>query len=279
MRDLILKLSTIDRRIIYLLIAISVIIPLIFPLKLPEKMSPPAKRIFDYIESLPQGSVVLISIDYGPSVLPEVQPQVLSVLRHCFFRNLRVIGLGLSPEGIGLGLDAFEKVAKEMGKKYGEDYAYLGFKAGLGAVILGIGEGLKSVFPKDYYGNSVDELPVVRDVRNYNDISLVISFSGAAIPTSWIVFAHTTYNQKVAAGVTAVMAADYFPYIQTGQLVGLLGGMKGAAEYEVEVNRLMKGRKPYLMAIRGMDGIAISHILIMLFIILGNIAYFARRRQ
>lgn len=278
MRALLDRLTRLSRRTIYLLLFFAVLIPLLFPLKLPEKMSPTTKRIFDYIEKLPQGSIVMISVDYGPSVLPEVQPQVMAVLRHCFYRNLKVVGIGLSPEGIGLGLDAFERVAKEMGKEYGKDYAYMGFKAGLGAVILGIGESFKDVFPKDYFGNPVDSLEVTRNIRNYDDIALVVSFSGSAVPSSWIVYANTTYGQAVACGVTAVMAADYFPYIQTGQLVGLLGGMKGGAEYEYEVNRLVKG-KPYLAAIRGMDGIAIAHLLIMLFIILGNIAYFSRRRS
>ncbi len=278
MRELFIKLSRIQRHWIFLLIALAIIIPLLFPFHLPQKMSPTTKRVYDFIEQLPESSVVLLSIDFGPSVLPEVQPMLFAILRHCFARNLRVLGIALFPEGVGLGLDAMESIAKEMNKKYGVDYAYLGFKAGVTIVMQGIGEDIKTVFPKDYYGNSTDELPIMRNLKNYNDIKLVVSFAGGNAPAWWITYAHTQYGANIAAGITAVMAADFFPFVQTGQLVGFLGGMKGAAEYEAAVENRLHIRTSE-QAIRGMNGIAVSHILIIVLIILGNIGFFLQRRS
>jgi len=48
----------------------------------------------------------------------------------------------------------------------------------------------------------------------------------------------------VAVGVTAVMAADLYPYLQSGQLVGMLAGLKGAAEYEKLVDVFAAYRDP-----------------------------------
>ncbi len=275
-------LTKIDRRIIFLLVGLAILIPLLVPLGIPQNITPPVKNVYDFIDTLPPGSAILLSVDYDASVLPEVHPMFLSIMRHAMLRNVKVIALALNPAGVGLGVQAWEKVSKELNKKYGEDYVYLGFKPNMVATILGIGEDIRKVFPVDYYGTPLDSLPMMKDIHSYRDIALVISFSGAGYPGSWVAYAYSRYGQKVAAGVTAVMAADYYPFLQTGQFIGMLGGMKGAAEYEYLVNKLLeeKGyKKPMPLAIKGMDSITIVHLLIMLLIVIGNLGYFLQRKE
>jgi hypothetical protein len=60
----------------------------------------------------------------------------------------------------------------------------------------------------------------------------------------WITYARPKYGLNVAVGVTAVMAADMYPYLQSGQLVGMLSGLKGAAEYEKLVDIFAAYRDP-----------------------------------
>ena len=79
-------------------------------------------------------------------------------------------------------------------------------------------------------------------------------------------YAHEPYNVPMACGVTAVSAADIYPYIQSGQFIGMLGGLKGAAEYET----LLDEKR---MATMGMEAQNWAHIIIILFIIIGNIGY------
>ena len=70
------------------------------------------------------------------------------------------------------------------------------------------------------------------------------------------------------------MATDYFPYLQAGQVIGQMGGLRGAAEYEVLLTE--NGITPSTdKAFRGMDVQSAAHILIILLIIMGNIAFFA----
>ncbi len=52
------KVSNIDRRIIYLIIGIVVIVPFFVPMRLPIYVSPSVQSVYDYIESLTPGSVV-----------------------------------------------------------------------------------------------------------------------------------------------------------------------------------------------------------------------------
>ncbi len=274
------KLGKIDRRIIYLILGLVVIIPLIKPLELPVFYSYPVKSLFDFIEKQSEGSCILLSMDYDPTVLPECHPMAKAILRHAFAKNLKVIGLTLNPAGTGLALEVITDIPKEYNKKYGEDYVFLGFRADITATILGFGEDIRRIFPFDYYGNRTDTLPLLQNVRNYDDIALAISIAGSGIPVSWIYYARGRYGQDVAAGVTAVMAADYYPYLRTGQFVGLLGGMKGAAEYEKLVYENKYTHQKGL-ATSGMDAISLSHILIIIFVIIGNISFIAmlRRRE
>ncbi len=270
------KFLSIDRRYIFILVAIGVVVPLVFPLGLAVTTSPPVEDVYNEIESLRPGTPVIVSVDYDPSTQPELAPMTVALLRHCFARDLPVIVMNLHPGGPGLALEISDRISKEAGAVYGEDYVFLGYKAGYSAVILSLGQDFHISYPTDYFNTSIDELPLMKDVKNYNDVGLVISLSGSTTPEGWIAYGHERYGQKVAAGVTAVMAADFYPYLQTGQLVGLLGGLKGAAEYEKLIEQPSDGLK-------GMDAQTIIHLLIVVFIILGNIAYIlvqrAKRRE
>lgn len=67
-----------------------------------------------------------------------------------------------------------------------------------------------------------------------------------------------------------------YPYLQTKQLSGLLAGLKGASEYEhlVKEAGYSEGAR---RASRGMDALSTMHLVIIAFIILGNIGFFLSR--
>ncbi len=260
------KFLHVDRRYIFIFVALGVIIPLLWPLGLAVTTSPPVENVYNAVEELAPGTPVLVSVDYDPSTQPELSPMAIAVLRHCFSRDLPVIITVLHPGGPGLALEISDRISKEAGAVYGEDYVFLGYKVGGSAVILSMGQDFHVSFPADYFNTPIDEIPLMKKVKNYNDIGLVITMSGSTYPEAWVAYAHERYGQKLAAGVTAVMAADYYPYLQTGQLVGLIGGLKGAAEYEKLINRPDDGLK-------GMDAQTIVHLFVVLMILLGNIAF------
>jgi hypothetical protein len=279
MNDLLIKLAKIDRRYIFLFVAIAVIIPLLFPLNFPTRATPHTKAVFDIIDQIPpDNNPILISFDYGPSTMPECHPMAYALLRHAFSRKVRAIGVTLASDAAGLGEEAMRNVAREYGREYGRDYAFLGFKPGGSAVILSIGEDIKKTFPQDFYGKPTAEIPMLTEVKNYNQISLVIPLTGSATATAWIIYAGTRYHARVADGVTAVMAAELYPYLQTKQLSGLLAGLKGASEYEhlVKEAGYSEGAR---RASRGMDALSTMHLVIIAFIILGNIGFFLSRRS
>jgi len=272
------KIQNLDRRYIFIVIALSVIIPLLFPFGLPVRVSAPVQNSFDKIESLPKGSIVLASFDYGPSSAPELQPMALATLRHCFKNDLRVVVMELWVTGPPLANQALQIATKEYNKIEGIDYVHLGYKSGASVLLVQLGTDIHSAYPQDSRGTDIAKLPLMKEVKNYNDIICVLSLSAGTPGTrEWIQQVHSRFRAAdggpvpIISGCTAVSAPEFYPYINSGQLIGLLGGLKGAAEYEALIKQ--KGT-----ATAGMDAQSIAHLLIVLFIILGNIAYFISKK-
>ncbi len=273
------KLAKIDPRIIFAFIMAAVIIPFFLPLGVPVHVTDHVQNVFDFIENVPPGEQpVLLSMDYSPGTMPELYPMNLAILRHCFARGVRVVGMTLDPRGAGIGELAMTTVAEEYDVEYGEDYIYLGFRPGPVAVMLGIGEDMKRIFGTDNYGTDLDSIPLMEEVNTYDDIPLVVTLAASSLPESWASYANSRYGQLIATGVTAVMAADMYPWLQTKQFIGMLGGLKGASEYEllVEEAGYSDARKD---ATRGMDSQSVVHVLIVVLIVTGNVAYLASRKN
>lgn len=274
-REAIAKLGTLDRRVIFVLMALAIVIPTAAPLGLPFAVSQPVQDIYDEVEALGPGSKVLVAVDFDPGSKPELYPFLLAVYRHLFSKEgVVVITSSLWPAAPPLANAALETVAvEEYGKEYGKDFVNLGFKEGKHIVILGMGESIPGVFPQDYRGTPLAELAAMQGIQSLKDFDLIINISAGTPGTKeWVQLAQSRYSLKMAAACTAVSAPDYIPYYQSGQLVGLSGGMAGSAEYEKLIGRAGLGTA-------GMDVLSIGHLLIVVAIILGNISYFMTRRR
>jgi hypothetical protein len=265
------KFLGMDRRIIYAAVGACVILPLLFPLGLRVTSSPPVRKLYDEVERLPAGTPVLISMDYDPSTMAELSPMAEALLYHCRRRELPIVLMTLDPGGAGLTVGILADYARDTGARYGVDYVFLGYKAGFSAVILALGSNVRLAYPTDFYGTPLAEIPLMRRIRNYDDLGLVITIAASDYPEFWVAYAHERYGANLATGVTAVMAPDYYPFLDTGQFVGMLGGLKGAAEYEQLIGRPGLGSK-------GMDAQTIVHLFVVLSIILGNVAYLINHR-
>jgi len=268
------RIQNLDRRIIFLTVAAAVILPLFFPFRLPVAVTAPVQQLYDVIEGLPAGSVVLISMDYDPSGAPELDPATLSIMRHCFSRDLRVFVMGLWATGVPLGMRALETVAVgEYHKQYGVHFVNFGYIPGGAIALVNLGADVHDVCREDVYGTPASEIPMMEDIKSAADFGLVISMSmGVPGSDQWIYYYHARYRGNLATAQTAIGAPKYYPYLQTGQLVGLIGGMKGAAEYERLVGN-------YGLATVGMDSQSSAHVLIILFVVLGNVIFWMEKRR
>ena len=267
-----LHLLRLDRRIIFLLIGLATLLPLLYPLGFPIRVSPEVKKIYDHVESLPAGTLVLLSFDFEPGGKPELYPMAIALLRHAFQRNLKVLGVTLWPAGAGLAEAALVQVAREQGKERGKDFVFLGYAPGEANAVISMGQDFRAAFPTDYAGTKIAEIPLLMNVRSLRDIPYVLSLSvGFPGIETWYVYGKEKYGFELGGGCTAVSAPRFYPLLNTGQINGLLGGLRGAAEYELLIGTQGK-------AIAGMDAQSATHFLIIFLIVACNAAYFLTGR-
>ncbi len=273
MNAILAGLRALDRRWIFLAVGLLVIAPLVFGFHIaPVVPSHRAKGFYDAIERLPEGSTVLVAGDYDPGTRAENYPMHLAAARQLMRRNIKIIGVELYPAGVPLADDVLRIVGAEYGKKIGVDYVNLGYKVGNELVMSSMGSSIPKTFPVDSRGIPVSQIPVMKGIENFQQIDMIVSISAGYPGTKeWVQQVVSRFHVPMVAGVTAVSAPEYYPYLQAGQLQGLLGGMAGAAEYEVLVG------KPAL-ATRGMDAQSLAHVFIAFMILLGNVAFLGQRK-
>ena len=266
------KLLDIDRRIIFVLVLVAVATPLLMGTVLPITPTKEVQAAYDEIEKRAAGDVVLVSFSYGASTVPEMQPMARAILRHAFRRDLKIVAICLWPEATGLAQEVLEDMAAEFELQYGVDYTFMGYKPGNFSVILNMGQDFHSAFPQDNWGAKADELELTRPLRSLKDFDLVFDLAaGDSIEFWWIPYGQEKFGFPFAAGCTAVMAPDLYPFLDSGQRNGLRGGLAGAAEYETLIDHSGTASK-------GMSAQSFAHLIIVAFVIIGNAAYFISRR-
>ena len=73
-------LEKFDRRWIFAIMGVAIVVGVLVPIGLPSKASAPVKSIYYTIEALPQGATVAISVDLDPAAAPELEPFFRSVV-------------------------------------------------------------------------------------------------------------------------------------------------------------------------------------------------------
>lgn len=266
------RLQRIDRRWIFLIVAVAVAVPILVPLNLPVYVTRDVRGVFDAIEALPARAPVLVAFDYEPGSTPECDPLAMAILRHCFRRDLRVVGVTILPVGVGTGESVLKRAATEFNRQEGVDYTFLPFVAEGFAPVVGFGVSLQATFEQDRYGNDTRIVPVLAGVRRLADFAYVAIVHDDSTINTWVIYGQEPYRLRMGAACTAVMAPGNYPYLHAGQLTGIVGALKGASEYE---NLL--GRRD--QASRGMDTQTVIHVVVIGFMVLGNVGYAMSRRK
>ncbi len=266
-------LFNLDRRVIYFALIITISIPFFLKPTIKIRITDEVRNVYAQIETAAKNNKpIIIGFDYDPATLAELQPMAEALLRHAFSRNVKVLGITFMPNAVSLAVNTLATIAKEFGKVEGEDYVFLPYLPQYSILLLNFGINFRKSYKKDFRGIDVDEIPMLKDLQNFDDFQIVIDISGTKMPLAYIIYGVNKYKFNFATGVTAVSATEYFPFLDSGQMKGLIIGMKGAAEYE----SLAKYSGD---AMRGMASQTWGHLIIIFFIILGNIIFFIRKRQ
>lgn len=266
------KLGNLDRRVLYVVLLCAVFFPLVRPLGLPFKVSDWTRNFYKAVDSVKPGEVILMAMDYSVGGAPDVHPQAEAVFKHAMSKNIKVVFAAFVTEGVEFG-NQLIAIGEKMGKKYGEDFVNLGFAPGVEVAISSFAQDIYKVFPKDVRGSASESIPIMKGIKTAADFKLITEFAtGIPGPAEWIRQVQTRYKVPLASGVVTVMGPQSEPYYQSGQLVGLLSGLRSAAEYEIAMKQ--PGR-----ATAAMDAQSMGHVAIVLFVFLGNLVYLTEKNK
>ncbi|HDL03530.1 MAG TPA: hypothetical protein ENH25_05305 [candidate division Zixibacteria bacterium] len=280
------RLMSFDRRWVFLSLAIVCVGTYLWDFSVPITISEEVRSIYDEVAALKEGDMIYMSVDYDPNALAELHPTTYALAELCFRKKVKVIFGTLSNLGQGMVdqvlhdiSDSLRDTATYNGVFYegreivnGVDYVFLGYKPYPAMVIQAMGLDFRVPFPTDYYGTPIDSIPIMQGTKNFDQCKLVVDMAAGNVAEMWITYGHGNYGVPLALAVTGVMGADMYPYLGSGQIFGLAAGLLGAAQIEKlcdNPGRAMDGMRIQLFA----------HILIILFIIMGNVGFLATRKR
>jgi len=216
----------------------------------------------------------------------------IALLNQLFSKGIKVYIISLWPEGVIMARDVVNNVkeSKVFNLTDGENYVMFDYKVGGEIVIKNIASDFRGVYMQDINKKSINEISMMNGIDSVEDFDFVFDLS-AGVPgnAEWVQYACDPKNIPLSSGCTSIMVTDAIPYVESGQLKGILAGMPGAAEYENLVYDFMKNEVDNKFisnynniypgkAISRMSAQSLAHVIMVLLIVFGNIAYYLKRR-
>jgi hypothetical protein len=225
------RLQNIPINVIQGLFLIAMIVPIIIPLKIPFGVTPPVQEFYDTITNLPEGSVVvysmqLISFNYG-----DCAPSVASILNLLYnspnkLKVLLIFPSSSAPMMFDIMLTEYEVKVPEW-RTYGEDWARFDYYAGLEQGFSVLVDDWKKIYPTDYYDTPIEELPVMDGINTADSWDLLIEVTSYTKIVEYEVRqAYARYGVPclfAPAGMTLQTVIPYYPHISSGYVMGIGG--------------------------------------------------------
>jgi len=271
------KMLNIDGRILFVIMFIAVAFPLLHPIVLPMVIQPYSQQAYDFANSIPNGSYVLVEGGNIAATDPACGPALSLFVYHMMTKNCKLVFFELTAEGafwtqkeinVGLG-----KLPASVPAQNGVNWVNLGYIAGQESGAAALAANIRSTVSKDYFGTSIDTIPMMNNINTAKDFQAAFWFGGSEGSVPYGVRQLVMpYNLPLGASCTTNEAPNYSPYLQAGQLKGLFAGVRGSAEYE------------FLMGVPGTAlgqsmATNIGGLYWLILILLGNILYFISRAR
>jgi hypothetical protein len=275
--DIIVRVSRLDRRWVFGVIALAVILPFVAPLAISATPSEQTRRFDEGLEqAIAAEGPILIGVDFGPQTMAEMEPVLMAILHRVFSAEKPAVFLTFLPEAASPMREYLARMEERYDLEYGKDYVFLGYATAYAYTIYGMGTSIADYFHTDDRGTPLADLPLTANLTNYDDVAAVIDIASNVMPRFWVQMGVGPYEFDFLMACTAVQATDYYPYLQSGQVKGLLAGGRAGAEYEV----LLKDAgviEDTGVATRGLGSQSLALIVMLAFIVLGNAGHLASK--
>jgi hypothetical protein len=251
--------------------------------------------------------IVMISVSWSANVQAECWPQNEAVMEHCLqiglpfgifsfalpecpqfaeycMESIKRRWAGIKDEDFNSSdpkvrekLAPLKRRYDRLGKNwreiaYGVDYVNWGYKYLDLAALMTMISNLYAIVPEDFKGAPLRDFPMMKKVKGIVDVALIAEFTGSSTLMTWLMYVTPQSGSDLSYACTGVMAPEAYPFYKSKQIIGLLSGMDGAAQYEKLVGIKARGRK-------GMESQNLAHLWVILMVILGNLGFLYKRKQ
>ncbi len=231
------------RWVIAALILLAVIVPVVANVSiLPAAEAYPgqAAQALAAIDSLTQNVPVLVSVDYEPGLAGEMEAAAAGVMNDLMARGARLTIVSTSPTGSALAVRLIEKAAGNKPEPFhtpylnGERVANLGYLPGSASALLGFAQAPQAAAPFTVTGQYAWSLPVLQGIHSLSDFGLVLVITeNPDTGRGWVEQVHPALGDRPLILVSSAQAAPVLlPYLDSGQIDGMVTGVTGGAVFE-----------------------------------------------
>jgi hypothetical protein len=267
------SILSIDQKWIFIVTLIVLAVPLLFPLGLPLTVNNNARDLYTMVDGLPQGSVVVYIWGADSMTWMEQGLPATAVLKHLMMKpGIKILAFSEMEQGPLYWQMATQQMGT-YGKKYGQDFVYLGYLPGDETMFATVAADVwKACGSKDYYGNDLGTLPMMANIHSAKDIDVIIHLSMGDTMLYALRQWQMPYKKPLYVIPLGAVQATLVPYRRTGQISGWIAGAREAAEYEL----LLKSPG---LALAQMDAQSIGHFYVIGLILLCNVGYLMTRNK
>lgn len=268
-----MKIPELKTEHIFVAVMISYLFVGLVPMGFPFGMSEITVEIYELVENLPPGSII---IQGGSGVFAfdlESAAAMIACIKQLERNDLKLVNIPFGVEAV-----QFQKYCVDSARvdesfggtwEYGVDWVQLPYIPGGSAALISLLDDVHGTVETDVYGTPLSELPIMDDLRSWEDIdlwtcphygySMIVQFVTVEKDIPSINFAQTSCYIDWSPMMAAYPGKIY-----------LTAGFLGGAQYEKLMD--LKG-----LGHAAMDGYGIIFLVYLVAIVLGNITMYAKR--
>lgn len=202
----------------------------------------PSEMLHMY-ETIEQNTIpndaVLLAVDYEPALSGEMRMAALPVVEQLMAKNARIVVISTVPTGPALAQQLLEDASNAVNQKGQTKYSLedqtinLGYLPGGTISLLEFARQPQIAIPVTNAGTPAWSSSILADVTGLNDFTqMVILTDRAETGRAWIEQVQPVTRGVPMLMVTSAQAAPLMtPYMESGQVTGMVSGLLGGAMY------------------------------------------------
>ncbi|MHB8932918.1 MAG: hypothetical protein ACYC6H_05555 [Bellilinea sp.] len=205
---------------------------------LPSLYPPENVAFYNTVQSVltpDTSSRVLVGLDYEPALAGEVGTAANAVLRDLMAGNTNLIFISLNATGPALSQDLVKRANSDVPEyQAAEHVVNLGYLPGGASALAGLAAAPSRTAPVAIDGTTAWDSGPLQGATSLDDFNAVILLTdNTESARTWIEQIQTNSREVPFLLVSSAQSAPALqPYVQSGQVVGMIGGLNGAAAYQ-----------------------------------------------